>query len=120
MLATRLKSLVPLPLRETWWHLHGMTRRPLCTLLREVAPSDYPKALALYRKQQTRSRAPLIPLRLRGVRRPIFLRRCSSDFDVFEQVFIHRHYAPLPVRDPRVIIDAGANVGLSALFFLRT
>jgi FkbM family methyltransferase len=120
MLTARLKSLLPLPVRETWWHLHGIAQRPVCRLLRVVAPADCSKALALYRKQASRSGAALVPLRLRGARRPIYLRRRSSDFDVFEQVFVHKHYADLPIREPRIIIDAGANIGLSALFFLRT
>jgi FkbM family methyltransferase len=119
MLTARLKSLLPLPVRKTWWHLHGMAQRPVCNLLRIVAPPDYSRVLALYSRQEVRSQAGLIRLRLRGARRPTLLRRRSSDFDVFEQVFILRHYARLPVRDPRVIIDAGANIGLSTLFFLR-
>lgn len=120
MPAARLKSLLPLSLRQKWWHLLGLTHRPLCNLLRVVAAADYGRTLILYHRQQTGSGAPFIPLHLRGLRRPIFLRRRSSDFDVFAQVFIRQHYARLPVHDPRVIIDAGANVGLSALFFLRT
>jgi FkbM family methyltransferase len=120
MPATRLTSLLPLSLRQKWWHLLGLTHRPLGNLLRVVAAADYARTLTLYHNWQTGSRAPYIPLHLRGLRRPIVLRRRSSDFDVFAQVFILQHYARLPVCDPRIIIDAGANVGLSTLFFLRT
>lgn len=53
------------------------------------------------------------------VRRPIELRKDNSDPEVFEQVFVERQYrgvwtAPY---EPEWILDAGANVGLSALHF---
>ena len=51
---------------------------------------------------------------------PIFLRRFSSDFVVFEEIFIDEIYK---VNDSESIIttilDAGANIGMSALYFLR-
>jgi FkbM family methyltransferase len=52
---------------------------------------------------------------------PIGLRRGSSDFQVFEEVFIERVYARfarlLPLN--RTIVDLGANIGLSAVFLGR-
>jgi FkbM family methyltransferase len=125
MIAARVKSLVPLPVRQTWWDLQwwglrGLPPASLANLLRVVSPVDYPRVLALNRRQPARSQSPLIPVHLRGTPRPIVLRRHSSDFEVFRQVFFDQHYGRLPLRDPRVILDAGANVGLSALFFLRS
>ena len=45
----------------------------------------------------------------------------SSDPKVFDQIFIDREFEPLVerVRDPRVIVDLGANVGFSSVFFLN-
>jgi FkbM family methyltransferase len=49
----------------------------------------------------------------------VSLRTYSSDPDVFRQVFIEAQYE-LPVRLSGVtrVVDAGANVGMSALYFL--
>src|SRR5262249_55744951 len=124
MIAARGKSWLPLPLRQAWWDLQwwglrGLPPASLVNLLSVVSAADYPRVLALSRRQPLRSQAPLIPIHLRGVPQPIVLRRHSSDFEVFRQVFLDQHYGRLPVSDARIIIDAGANVGLSALFFLR-
>ena len=51
---------------------------------------------------------------------PVFLRRFSSDFVVFEEIFIDEIYKIN--YDPSFIgsiLDAGANVGMAALYFLR-
>ena len=49
----------------------------------------------------------------------IMLRVPSTDVSVYRQVFDERQYdAPLPF-EPRLIIDAGANNGCSAIFFAR-
>jgi FkbM family methyltransferase len=58
-------------------------------------------------------------LRLPGLPRPLRFRYRTMDNSVFSQVFIDRVYdAKLPFA-PKTIIDAGANVGLSALFLHR-
>lgn len=52
----------------------------------------------------------------------VFLRRGTTDAKVFEEVFIDRIYAPfvaLVKGRPPVLVDLGANVGLSALFLER-
>jgi FkbM family methyltransferase len=52
----------------------------------------------------------------------VFLRPNTTDSKVFEEVFIDRIYAPFAdlVRSkPSVLVDLGANVGLSALFLDR-
>lgn len=49
---------------------------------------------------------------------PVLARPDTSDIPVFEQVFIDREYDfPLPDLNPKLIIDAGANVGYAAVFF---
>ncbi len=47
-----------------------------------------------------------------------YLRTRSSDIDVFRQIFVNREYSQdkIPV-NPRIIIDCGANIGLSAIHF---
>jgi FkbM family methyltransferase len=49
----------------------------------------------------------------------VVLRTYSSDPDVFKQVFIDKQYdLPVPMERVRTLLDGGANVGLSTLYFL--
>jgi FkbM family methyltransferase len=49
----------------------------------------------------------------------LFCRANTSDIDVFSQIFVHREYRCLDnVKDAQLIIDCGANVGYSAVYFL--
>ncbi|HLQ68582.1 MAG TPA: FkbM family methyltransferase [Gemmatimonadales bacterium] len=69
---------------------------------------------------QFRSRNASLRLRLPGYEHPIFLRTGTSDVPTFEQVFVSLEYDfPYPNAMPRLIIDAGANVGFATLFFAR-
>lgn len=52
-----------------------------------------------------------------GVRAPITLRALSTDPDTYEQVFRHREYEFDAGEAPRVIVDAGANIGLASIWF---
>ena len=57
-------------------------------------------------------------LSLPGYRAPILARPGSSDLPTFEKVFVDQEYNfELPGFQPRLIIDAGANVGYASLFF---
>lgn len=59
-----------------------------------------------------------IQLPLRHYKAPVLARPNTSDVPVFEQVFVDREYDfPLPDLNPKLIIDAGANVGYAAVFF---
>jgi hypothetical protein len=49
---------------------------------------------------------------------PIALRGASTDTGTFNQIFLNRDIdGPAPSAPPRFIIDAGANVGMSTLFY---
>jgi FkbM family methyltransferase len=56
---------------------------------------------------------------LPGLPAPIFLRKKSSDIPTFDQVFVNAEYDYKINIVPEIIIDCGANVGLSTLFFKR-
>jgi FkbM family methyltransferase len=62
----------------------------------------------------------IISFGIPGLPFPVSLRRETSDFLVFEEIFIEQQYQfPAPEGPLPIIIDAGANIGLSALYFLR-
>lgn len=114
-----VKSLLPSAVREPLWRARAFPRRQLFRMLWTVSPCDYQSVLFLRFPRDTRSAEPEACIRLLRQRAPIILRPRTSDFDVFAQVFLQRQYADLPVRHVRTIVDAGANVGLSARFFLQ-
>lgn len=47
----------------------------------------------------------------------IYLRENTSDYSTFKQIFLSKEYDIDYNFSPRVIIDAGANVGMAAVFF---
>jgi FkbM family methyltransferase len=50
---------------------------------------------------------------------PLKCRAGTSDLDVFRQIYVHREYRCLDhIEDPALIVDCGANVGFSAVYFL--
>lgn len=64
----------------------------------------------------------LIEWKINGITLKIFLRRFSSDFAVFNQVFIAEEYKPLillaSLNNVKVhtVVDLGANIGLTSIF----
>lgn len=56
---------------------------------------------------------------LTPIRRNIVLRRGTSDIWCLQNVFLDQEYkTPFRV-DPKVIVDAGANIGMATLFFQK-
>lgn len=51
-----------------------------------------------------------------GLASPVRLRPGTSDLDVYLQVFDWAEY-DIDISDPKIIVDAGANIGLAAVFF---
>lgn len=64
-----------------------------------------------------RRRPELLQVEPLGVVHPLFLRVPSSDVPTFEQVFISKQYEFGVKWAPKYIIDAGANIGLAAVYF---
>jgi FkbM family methyltransferase len=60
---------------------------------------------------------PLFKKALTGIRHPVYFRIGTTDLSVLRQVFVERQYDFRLPTSPKLIVDAGANIGLSAVFF---
>jgi len=54
---------------------------------------------------------------LSDVQYPFSLRSASSDVAIFHQIFYDKEYAIDFAFEPKFIVDAGANIGLAAIYF---
>ncbi|RYD77386.1 MAG: FkbM family methyltransferase [Sphingobacteriales bacterium] len=72
------------------------------------------EALSIYRKVKFQNSQ---GLRLSNLREPFSLRSNPYDYATFEEVLLRREYDIELSFEPKNIIDAGANIGLTALFF---
>ena len=60
-----------------------------------------------------------VSVKMRGVDHPLLVRPATSDLTIFNHIFVGREYEPLnDMEAPRLIVDAGANVGYSSAYFL--
>src|SRR5262249_53091106 len=64
-------------------------------------------------------RPEMVRVRVPGHAASFMLRRWSSDLAVFETVFVAKELEPQRALEPRMIIDGGANIGLSTAFYAR-
>jgi FkbM family methyltransferase len=73
------------------------------------------------RKLKIKYRHPLIVVQMKGYPHPVHARLGSSDSLVLDQIFIQREYSTLDnlTPSPKVMIDCGANVGYSSVYFLN-
>jgi len=60
----------------------------------------------------------LVKFALPGFSNHLYLRANTSDVSTFSKVFLEEEYSFITTMDPKFIIDAGANIGLAALYFL--
>lgn len=93
-----------------------MTRR-LLTRLRHYYAALGLRGVGLFLLAKLTGRRPLVRVRAPGVRHPLFLRIATTDVAVYRQIFVERQYDFALSQSPRTIVDAGANIGLAAVFF---
>ncbi len=62
----------------------------------------------------------LLEVNQRGIKAPFYLRMPSADIKVYEKVFLDKEYAFHIAASPRVIIDAGAHIGLASIAFANS
>jgi len=71
-------------------------------------------AAKIYRQLKTGS---LSGIKMKGLRHPFAMRNNPSDYATFMEVLVRKEYSiPFPFT-PNTIIDAGGNIGLTAVFF---
>jgi len=75
--------------------------------------------IRLQAEKHLRKRKKYARLTAKELRSPVWARKGSSDLYVFHDIFIKREYSCLDhVEKPALIIDCGANVGYSSVYFL--
>ena len=78
----------------------------------------YARGLLLWaRLRQHVKKQPLHVVQIPGLRNPVALRTKTSDVEVFHQIFVDGELEFDLHMSPSRIIDAGANVGLAAVYF---
>jgi FkbM family methyltransferase len=75
------------------------------------------RSLVLLMRAGVSKRPYLLEMKRRDVTFPFYLRVPSFDFLVFEQIFLRQEYRFDVKTSPRTIVDAGANIGLSSIYF---
>ena len=59
----------------------------------------------------------LVEVSVPGIKHPLFLRLKTSDIEVYGKIFAGQEYRFEALKQPKVIVDAGANIGLASVFF---
>jgi FkbM family methyltransferase len=60
---------------------------------------------------------PLFKTKVAGIKHPVYVRIATTDASVLRQVLMEQHYNMSFKMVPKIILDAGANIGLSAVYF---
>lgn len=99
---------------------HKQPRRSLAQLLEKAR--EYQRVfgrrgwwLALRTKLTHKERSEPAPIS--GAQHNVSIRLNSSDLSTFAKIFLNREYDIPLAKEPKVIIDAGANVGYASAFF---
>jgi FkbM family methyltransferase len=76
-----------------------------------------PLAIVKASKSYFSSKAELVKVTKVDLAFPLFLRVPTSDVRTYKQVFLDQEYSFKVKRQPKIIIDAGANIGLASIYF---
>ena len=60
---------------------------------------------------------PIQKMVLPGLKQPVYVRPASTDIEVMQQVLLDNEYEFSLPSPPKVIVDAGANIGLASVYF---
>jgi len=59
----------------------------------------------------------LIKVEKDNIKFPFYLRSHTSDIPTYDQVFIDEEYRFVSKKTPKIIVDAGANIGMATIYF---
>lgn len=90
----------------------------LIQLLRYIHHFGFIRGLMIFNSLYVRKKGKAT-VRIPGVKKPVYLRRATSDIKAFEQVFLDKGYNYPFEFEVKTIIDCGANVGLASVFFIN-
>jgi FkbM family methyltransferase len=54
---------------------------------------------------------PLVEMRHKQIKYPIYIRKFTTDYDMYQQVLLHNDYHNVNIK-PEIVVDAGCNIGL--------
>ena len=74
------------------------------------------EGVSFFYKTRTRKNS-IIDVRMPGYAHPVFLRNATADIPMFYYVFEELHFDFNADTTPEVILDCGAHIGLTAVFF---
>ena len=103
--------------RRTWRQAARKARRVARSYLRQFGPALGLRLWARALLPRVLPRNRLVTIRVPAARAPLLVRARTSDVLVFYDVFVEAHHAVPMRREPRLIIDAGANVGYASAYF---
>ena len=75
------------------------------------------QGLFLVAKARLLKRQLEIAVETQGISHPLYLRLRTSDVALFEEIIVNKEYEFEPIREPSVLVDAGANIGLTSVYF---
>lgn len=76
-----------------------------------------PQSLLLVARTRLSGRPREIVVQTRGISHPIHLRLRTTDISLFEEIILNGEYELTPAEPPGSIVDAGANIGLTSVYF---
>jgi FkbM family methyltransferase len=115
---TRLKSAIPLSLRQRYWSTRNAIEVAGRTIpLDQEAIGRRAAWILAYSKFYARR---LTSVRIPGQQYPLYFRPNTSDAAILRQIFVRREYDPILsiTKEPQLIVDCGANIGLASRFLL--
>jgi len=95
----------------------GLIKKMVRLLLRTARLASIMPLTAALRLVFRHGAARPIGIRLRSLDQRLFLRPGTSDVACIEQIFLNDEYALPFALEPKTIVDAGANIGVSVLYF---
>jgi len=75
------------------------------------------QGIALVTKARLQRRPIEVAVYVPGVKYPIHLRLRTTDVSLFSEILLKSEYDCGAIRSPKVILDAGANIGVASVFF---